>query len=1796
MNMLRFLRQFPSACALFFLLTAGSVPAAPSNEEQTDVVLDPAEGKISQDTSFSVSFPGPMVKPALISAGNAPSPIALTPKLEGTFLWKSVTDGEFTITGSIAPGTHYKVSTAPGLKNAAGASVPAQKWEFDSDPFEVTAEETDRQELSNRPHFQLNANYPVSLVDAAEAVYFQDRDSHQRLPAEVLIDPDQSVVSESSFTVVPRKPLPAGRTYDVVVNGLRDAHTHTRLAYMHVFAAGMTSPIKTEWIAAFNDPLEKPIIRAKFSESIDPDSLVPGVITLTPEVADLKCHVDGDEVRIEGKFDIKQRYYIGVSKDLKGVRGYGLAEPSKWHATFRPKESEIMFPGDEIFQRSASGFKFSFLQINTGPVTWKLSKAPLDQLPEIIERVKQYKAGEKPLSLETTTEGHFDANNGVEEVLRDIDWHPPQPLNGAYLLEVAATDSDGDKIGNRTLICFSEYMVTEKRTEEQTVVRVARMSDGQGVAKMLVHAATSANLELAKAVTDANGLAVFKNDDIFLGSKPSADLFIVDTPNGPALQYVNGPSLLSAEYHRQENPDVLRSLIVLDRNLYRPGQEVKIHGFARIEKKGSLALPPAGDAKWQIKTESGDPVTDGTAKLDAHGGWDAEWQIPGTLSTGIYRITCKIADLEGTTEDFHVEEYRVPLFSVAVEAVEEPGPAALAKVSSVYFHGAPNARAKVHWKAAWTVATVAESADDNFVRTDEYSENHTSSDDEKDAEGDAVLDENGTATLRCEAPFADGKKRGRCSVAWTVDVTSAEAQTLTGGAEGTVQFANAWAGIRAEAKSGVERTVQITSKAIDLDDKFVDGAPVKLELFHVSTKTVKEKIAPFVVRYRNSSQFEKVGSKDAATPAAADFPVPDTGEYVAVVTGPGGVVCSTTVTVSGEEQAEMPVENDTGLTLALPEPVRPYKPGEVAPISVRAPFGGVAWVTVETGEILDTLFVNLPGNAGRIDLPVKKEYAPNATVAVYLVQPGGKATLPRERIGSLELSVARPDRDLVVTPKLTSESVKPGAPVKGEFLVTSADRPVAGANFLVFAVDDAVLELGGWEMPDLASTFYPLRNHGVSTLAALTRFVDKIDRRSLHEKGYVVGDGGEQAGNLPMVRKEFKTLAFWQSDLTTDASGKVIFNFPAPDNLTRYRVVAVGESDAHQFGAGETTFTVSKPLLCEAALPRFVRVGDDVSLRAVARQKIAKSAKITVKCITEGLDLKNNQPITLPAPQDIPEVFNFDAHVRDDSSGVKVRFEATSDLGESDFVEMSLPVRPPSVLRKETMSATVKTATFDPQSIAPKSWQGGRGSFDVTLSTSPWLSKLTGLPTILDYPHGCFEQISSRILAYSMMTDLLANLPDLQGREENYNAMVAGGLKLFSQSLLEGGRLPYWPGSQSPDDFVTTQTAWAVREAEKAGVEIPGDLAERLSGALQKIVTGDGVNATVLTRCLALMVSSWLNADPALATSAQDLYLKRDEFTDEGRALLAIAMQRLNIMPKEKAQLMKEIAKPVAERAFDPETFGSTTRAEAIITLAFAEVAPSTPQFKQRHDRLLKLLDSSSNLSTQENLWLLLAFKATHDAATPVALKAGDISPKPPLLAKNHTGAAWTNNDLAALERFKIDGLPGASAPLSALVTAEYRTAKPETDRSDRGLRIERVARDLTDPKRTGDADAPFKLGDQILVTYRVLSRNVQDYVALEDLLPAGLETVNPNLPLVAKNYKIPTDPGSHELDLSHSDLRDDETCLYFDHLDSGNGVYSVLARATTAGSFHWPATKIAPMYDSRFTGLSASADCIVRE
>src|SRR3984893_2200106 len=527
------------------------------------VLVEPSSGEIEAGTVLTFTFPTSMIGAANIDVPNQPLPFTGRPALEGEFLWKSQTEGAFTVK-RVKAGATYHLGLAPGLEDLANQPVPAKDWsaEFTTPQFSVTADFEAHSELGSQPQLPLESTYDVRLTDVAEHSYFQDRDSRQRYPADVIQNQDDSSEARE-FRVTPRDQLPVDRTFDLIVDGLIDASSHEPLSYPRVFPAGTTAPLKIEWIGAFNHALEEPRIEIKFNDEIDPGNVTPDKIRIEPAVQNLELLANGQIVTATGDFDLTQHYVVTVSPDLKGQRGYGLPVQSKWGATFHSKDPCIVFPASELYLRALKELRFSLLQVNTGSVQWKLARIPLEKLGVVKARLSEFEQQQiNPLTgksvvdprtgfsrmrptdlliesfgLPVVSNGALDASNGNEETVREIKCvsSDSQSFSGPYLLEASSTLSGGRIVGNRSIILVSNYILSQKRTAASVIVRIAGMAGAQPVAGVAVRAVTAENIELQRATTDQNGIATFSRAELFPDKQPHSTLIIADTVNGPAF-------------------------------------------------------------------------------------------------------------------------------------------------------------------------------------------------------------------------------------------------------------------------------------------------------------------------------------------------------------------------------------------------------------------------------------------------------------------------------------------------------------------------------------------------------------------------------------------------------------------------------------------------------------------------------------------------------------------------------------------------------------------------------------------------------------------------------------------------------------------------------------------------------------------------------------------------------------------------------------------------------------------------------------------------------------------------------------------------------------------------------------------------------------------------------------------------------------------------------------------------------------------------------------------------------------
>ena len=110
------------------------------------------------------------------------------------------------------------------------------------------------------------------------------------------------------------------------------------------------------------------------------------------------------------------------------------------------------------------------------------------------------------------------------------------------------------------------------------------------------------------------------------------------------------------------------------------------------------------------------------------------------------------------------------------------------------------------------------------------------------------------------------------------------------------------------------------------------------------------------------------------------------------------------------------------------------------------------------------------------------------------------------------------------------------------------------------------------------------------------------------------------AGGPPIaLRTDFNPLAAFAPVVKTDAQGHGQVEVKLPDNLTRYRVIAVAVAGGKEFGKGESTITARLPLMVRPSPPRFLNFGDRFELPVVLQNQT--DTAMTVDVVVRGTNI-----------------------------------------------------------------------------------------------------------------------------------------------------------------------------------------------------------------------------------------------------------------------------------------------------------------------------------------------------------------------------------------------------------------------------------------------------------------------------------------------------------------------------------------------------------------------------------------------
>ncbi|MBM4320863.1 MAG: alpha-2-macroglobulin, partial [Deltaproteobacteria bacterium] len=576
-----------------------------------------------------------------------------------------------------------------------------------------------------------------------------------------------------------------------------------------------------------------------------------------------------------------------------------------------------------------------------------------------------------------------------------------------------------------------------------------------------------------------------------------------------------------------------------------------------------------------------------------------------------------------------------------------------------------------------------------------------------------------------------------------------------------------------------------------------------------------------------------------------------------------------------------------------------YDVGEMARILVKNPYPEAdALLTIEREGVSSARWLRLSGSSPTLEIPLEEALVPNVFVGLVLVrgrvpaEQAGTANQQSEgpdpghplvRMGYAQLRIEKKSKRLAVRVQPDAEQKRPRDRVRLDLQVSDAQGKGQRAEVTVWAVDEGVLRLTDYQVPDPVEAVHPLRGLSVRIGEPLLHLVLE---RAFGEKGRNAGGSGGAEAQGAGLRSKFGTTVLFTS-VVTDARGAARTELELPDNLTTFRIMAVAATAGDRFGSGQSRVVVSKPLLALPALSRFARVGDRLEAGVVVHTSTAASEEVKVRAEVQGLVLEGTaeQQVTL-TPGGRPREVRFALRAEQPGTAT-LRFWAEGG-GERDGVEQKIPVQLPVV--QEAVATYGETDGRRSEGIVPpQGIRPGVGGLELTLASTVLGGFDEGMRQLVEYPYGCLEQLSSRLVPFVALRELQQKLgvPFTGGspqeeRQQAQGDLISRWLGLQTLSLqdtrdpdeivrrtvraIEGlqqpdGGFAFWPSSSCSADFGSAYAVLALARSRDAGYPVSSEVLGRAQRFIAETVAAG--------RCIDC---GWGCAPPRDATRAFALY------------------------------------------------------------------------------------------------------------------------------------------------------------------------------------------------------------------------------------------------------------------------------------------------------------------------------------
>lgn len=976
---------------------------------------------------------------------------------------------------------------------------------------------------------------------------------------------------------------------------------------------------------------------------------------------------------------------------------------------------------------------------------------------------------------------------------------------------------NSDNTISRNVLVSDLGMMAKKDSDGNLYVTVADIRTAKPIANVSVEVNSYVGTPIASGKTDSNGLVIFNN--------PKNPFTVTAKLNKQTsyLKLSEGTNLSTSHFETggEKRTGGLKGIIYGERGVWRPGDAMYLTFILQdLENKFPKDIPvtfeladPMGritDTKVLNKSVNKFyPITTKTAADAPTGLWTAKVTIGGNSWTKTLSVESIVPNrlAVSLSSDNKVLTANNNYF----------------ELTGAWLHGAPTPDYDAEVSVAFSPAKTSfdgysEFTFENFSNNIDYNRKviwNGSLDSNSKAKFNSYLEAGKNLPGKLNAHFIS--KIYEPSGAFSTESKTMEYSPY-----------NKYVGIKLP-KGDATRNMLLTDTdhtvdvvLLDKDGKPASNSRLDYTVYKLEWKWWWEKDAYTSATHVSSYYYNKVTSGTLNTQngkGSFKFQVkyPDWGRYlVEVRDGNYGHSAAKIVYIDWPGWAGRAQEGGTGSAAMLPLTADKelYVPSETAEISFTSNSQASAYISIEKGgHIIKTVRVDTTKGTNVYKLPVTKDMAPNVYVHLTLLQPHMQTanSLPIRLYGVLPVMVDDPETKLspVITSSSTFEPNKKAA-------ITVSEKSGKPMTYSLAVVDEGLLGLTNFHAPDIRSHFYKKEASELQNWD-IYRYVMNAYSGKL-ETMLAIGGSEDILDNAKNNENRFAPVVRYFGPYTIGAGEKKTTEFEMPYYIGAVRAIVVAAENG-AYGTQESTVPVKSALMAQPSLPRTLGTNETVKVPVTIFNGDDYEKTVSVSFDARGI-LNFSQKDSVILPANGTKIVEFDVQTK---AAGHVLFETTvkDDKNTSkSSIPMDIISRGIPVTYKKTF--VIKPGDSSSLSIDTPS-EKGNASLSVEFSTMPQINLSNRLSYLVQYPHGCIEQITSGGFPQLYLTDYVKLSPD---QINEIKANVTSVIDRYPTYQTATGAMGYWPGNQQPHAWGTCYAVHFMTEAKNHGYSVPDSIYE----------------------------------------------------------------------------------------------------------------------------------------------------------------------------------------------------------------------------------------------------------------------------------------------------------------------------------------------------------------------------------